>query len=125
MSWLGSAPATAEAKRIADAYPSRHALAVGARYIGNHDANNAAEGALRINALIRKNSMFFGSDRGAERAAVTLTILHSCRRAGIEPLRYLRQVTPTLLLHAKGRKQDLCKLTPLEMAKRDETTPTF
>ena len=128
----------AEAKRIADAYPSRHALAVGARYIGNHDAdlrrflanpllppdNNAAEGALRINALIRKNSMFFGSEDGAERAAVALTILHSCRLAGVEPLRYLQHVTPTLLLHAKGRKQDLCKLTPLEMAKRDETTPT-
>ena len=86
--------------------------------------NNAAEGALRINALIRKNSMFFGSEDGAERAAVALTILHNCRLAGVEPLRYLQQVTPTLLLHAKGRKQDLCKLTPLAMAKRDETTPT-
>ncbi len=68
--------------------------------------------------------MFFGSEDGAERAAVALTILHSCRLAGVEPLGYLQQVTPTLLLHGKGRKQDLATLTPLAMAQRDKATPT-
>jgi transposase len=127
----------AEAKRIAATYPSRHALAEGARYIGNHAAdlrrfladpllppdNNAAEGALRINALIRKNSMFFGSDGGGERAAIALTVLHSCRLAGIEPLGYLQRVTPALILHAKGRKQDLAALTPLAVAHGGQGMP--
>ena len=38
--------------------------------------------------------MFFGSDAGAERAAIALTVLHSCRLANIEPLTYLQHVTP-------------------------------
>jgi hypothetical protein len=100
-----------EAERIATAHPFSHPLAEGARYINKHwdllirfldepllpPDNNAAENALRINALIRKNSMFFGSEDGADRAAVALTVLHSCRLAEIEPNSYLAQVTPALL----------------------------
>lgn len=42
--------------------------------------NNAAEGALRVVALGRKNYLFAGSDRGGERAAflaAACSLLHS------------------------------------------------
>jgi transposase len=120
----------AEAERIAKVHPFSHPLAEGARYIDKHwdllirfldepllpPDNNAAENALRINALIRKNSMFFGSEDGADRAAIALTVLHSCRLAEIEPSSYLAQVTPSLLQHRLGRKQDLISLTPAAVA---------
>ncbi len=122
----------AEAARIAVAYPSRHPLAIAGRYIDNHrDAlrrfldeprlppdNNAAENALRINALIRKNSLFFGSEDGGHRAAIALTILHSCRMAKVEPLAYLKAVTPELLRARDGRQVDLAALMPVRYATR-------
>lgn len=115
-----------EAERIAKAYPGAHQLADGARYIRDHWAgltrfldqpelptdNNAAENALRINALIRKNSLFVGSLDAGHRDATALTVLHSCRLLGLVPADYLAKVTPALLLHRSGRKQDLAALTP-------------
>jgi hypothetical protein len=41
--------------------------------------NNPAENALRINALIRKNSLFVGSIAAAHRDAVAFSVLHFCR----------------------------------------------
>ena len=116
----------AEAERIVTAYPPSHQLADGARYILSYwdgltrfldhpdvpPDNNAAENALRINALIRKNSLFIGSLAAGHRDAVAMTILHSCRLTGLNPTNYLAQVTPTLLLHRRGRKQNLMALTP-------------
>ena len=120
-----------EAARIAKSYPNSHPLAEGARYIANHREalrrflrepllppdNNAAENALRINALIRKNSMFFGSNEGGERAAIALTVLHSCRLTGTEPLAYLQRVTPALIQHRRGKSIDLAALIPVPQAK--------
>jgi transposase len=108
------------------AYGKAHQLGDGALYIIDHWAgltrflddpllptdNNAAENALRINALIRKNSMFCGSLDAAHRDAVALTVVHSCRLAGLVPADYLAMVTPTLLLHRRGRPQNLAALTP-------------
>ena len=119
-----------EATRIASVYPGRHQLADGAQYILDHWAgltrflhqpelptdNNAAENALRINALIRKNSLFVGSLEAGHRDAVALTVLHSCRLLGLGPADYLARVTPALLLHRRGRKQDLAALTPAAVA---------
>jgi hypothetical protein len=115
-----------EAKRIAVKFHRNHPLADGSRYIIDYfpaltkflvnpelpPDNNAAEGALRINALIRKNSLFFGTEEAGERGAVAMTLLHSCRLAGIEPFGYLAKVTPTLILHHRGRPQDLPALLP-------------
>lgn len=115
-----------EAERIAKAYPPSHQLADGARYITDYwdglarfldhpevpPDNNAAENALRINTLIRKNSLFVGSLAAGHRDTVALTILHSCRLRNLNPADYLARVTPTLLLHRRGRIQDLKALTP-------------
>ena len=114
------------ARETLAAYGKVHQLGDGALYIIDHWAgltrflddpllptdNNAAENALRINALIRKNSMFSGSLDAAHRDAVALTVVHSCRLAGLVPADYLASVTPTLLLHRRGRPQNLAALTP-------------
>ena len=114
------------ARETLAAYGKAHQLGDGALYIIDHWAgltrflddpllptdNNAAENALRINALIRKNSMFAGSLDAAHRDAVALTVVHSCRLAGLVPADYLAMVTPTLLLHRRGRTQNLASLTP-------------
>jgi len=71
---------------------------------------------LRINALIRKNSLFVGSLAAGHRDAVALTVLHSCRLLSLIPIDYLTAVTPALLLHRRGRKQNLANLTPAALA---------
>ena len=116
----------AEAQRIAARYPGTHQLGDGAQYIIDYweglsrfldhpelpTDNNPAENALRINALIRKNSLFVGSLAAAHRDAVALTVLHSCRLQQLVPADYLARVTPKLILHRHGRRQDLAALTP-------------
>lgn len=127
----------AEAERMIGAYPGSHQLADGARYILDHwdglarfldhpdlpPDNNAAENALRINALIRKNSLFNGSLAAAHRDAVALTIFHACRLQGLVPAQYLAQVTPALLLHSRGRKTDLARLTPAAVKSGQGSSP--
>ena len=54
--------------------------------------NNASEAALRIIALIRKNSMFFGSVEAGRRYAVLHTLLACCDIAKINPLSYFADV---------------------------------
>jgi hypothetical protein len=57
--------------------------------------NNAAERALRVVALGRKNYLFAGSNRGGERAAAIYSLLGTAKLNGINPEHYL----PYLLTH--------------------------
>ena len=54
--------------------------------------NNAAERALRGIALGRRNWTFAGSQRGADRAAVMLTLITTCRLNDIDPKAWLADV---------------------------------
>ena len=54
--------------------------------------NNWSEGALRREAVGRKNWLFVGSDEGGEVNATLVTLLASCAMHGIEPLGYLRDL---------------------------------
>lgn len=54
--------------------------------------NNAAERALRGVALGRRNWTFAGSDRGADRAAVMLTLITTARLNDIDPRAWLADV---------------------------------
>jgi hypothetical protein len=54
--------------------------------------NNAAERALRAVVTGRKNWLFCGSATGAERAAVLFSVTGTCRRLGVDPFAYLRDV---------------------------------
>lgn len=58
--------------------------------------NNAAERSLRAVAVGRKNYLFFGSDVGGQTAAVLYSLVQTCKRLGIEPWRYLRDVLERL-----------------------------
>lgn len=54
--------------------------------------NNWSEGALRREAVGRKNWLFVGSDEGGEVNAALVTLLASCAMHGLEPLGYLRDL---------------------------------
>ncbi len=54
--------------------------------------NNAAERALRGIALGRRNWIFAGSQRGADRAAVMLTLLTTARLNDVDPQAWLADV---------------------------------
>src|SRR4051812_3006926 len=61
-------------------------------------------------ALTRKNFRFAGADSGGERAAIALTILGSCRLAGVDPLEYRTDVPGTA---APDAASPLARLTSL------------
>ena len=54
--------------------------------------NNAAERALRGVACGRKAWLFAGSDRGADRAAVMLTLIMTARLNGVDPKAWLADI---------------------------------
>jgi transposase len=75
-------------------YTLRHWIAL-TRYLDDPDFeidNNAAERAIKIFVLVRKNSLFLGSDRGGRAAAIHLSIIASCERNSIDPVAYLTDV---------------------------------
>jgi hypothetical protein len=69
--------------------------------------NNAAERALRVVALGRKNFLFAGSDAGGERAAAIYSLLGSARLNGIDPERYLHHVLERIPDHPVNKINDL------------------
>lgn len=54
--------------------------------------NNLVENAIRPTAIGKKNWLFFGEAEAGERSAILYTIIESCRRRGIDPFAYLRDV---------------------------------
>jgi transposase len=82
--------------------------------------NNASERAMRPAALGRKNFLFAGSDDGGRTTAVLYTLTQTCRRHGIDPFAYLRDVLTRL---PNGGFQELADLFPhrWDAAQRAET----
>jgi transposase len=72
-------------------------------------SNNAAERVLRGIALGRKSWLFAGSDRGGERAAVMLTLIHTAKLNGVDPQAWLADVLSRIAEH---RITDLAELLP-------------
>ena len=58
--------------------------------------NNLTENAIRPSAVGKKNWLFIGHPDAGWRAAVIYTLIVSCRRRGIEPWEYLRDVLQRL-----------------------------
>ena len=77
--------------------------------------NNAAERALRVVAIGRKNFLFAGSDAGGERAAALYSLLGSAKLNGVEPEAYLREVLTRLADHPVNR---INELLPWHLVKR-------
>jgi len=73
--------------------------------------NNIIERSIRPIAIGRKNWMFAGSEEGARRAALLMSLVGSCKLLGIDPAEYLGDV----LLRAKACKptaEGCADLTP-------------
>lgn len=69
--------------------------------------NNASEAALRIVALARKNSLFFGNDRAGRRFMVLYSLIATCERHDINPEVYLTDVLLRIRDHPKDRVAEL------------------
>ena len=54
--------------------------------------NNLAENAIRPIALGRKNYLFAGSHRGAERAAMFYSFFGTCKKNNVDPYKWLKKV---------------------------------
>lgn len=54
--------------------------------------NNRAERALRGVAVGRKNWLFVVNESGGKTAAILLTLIQTCRRIGLDPATYIRDV---------------------------------
>jgi transposase len=69
--------------------------------------NNACENAIRPVAVGRKNWLFAGSERGGHAAATIYTLVESCKREGIDPFRYFRDVLVRVATHPADRVHEL------------------
>jgi transposase len=69
--------------------------------------NNAAERALRVVAVGRKNWMFAGSDRGGETAATLYSIVASAKRHKLNIWAYLRDLLARIPTHRASQIDEL------------------
>ena len=58
--------------------------------------NNLVENAIRPTAIGKKNWLFIGEAEAGERGAILYTMVESCRRRGLDPYAYLRDVLTRL-----------------------------
>ena len=65
--------------------------------------NNLVENAIRPTAIGKKNWLFVGDADAGERSAIIYTIIESCRRRGLDPYAYLKDVL-TRLPHMTNRQ---------------------
>jgi len=57
---------------------------------------NLVENAIRPTAIGKKNWLFVGDAAAGERSAIIYTLIESCRRRGLDPYAYLREVLARL-----------------------------
>ena len=76
--------------------------------------NNLVENAIRPTALGKKNWLFIGAAEAGQRSAVLYTVVESCRRRGLDPYAYLRDVLTRL---PKMTNRQTSEVTPEAWAK--------
>ena len=69
--------------------------------------NNLAENAIRPITLGRKNYLFAGSNRGAERAAMMYSFFGTCKKNDVNPNEWLRKVLEVIPTYKVNRLTDL------------------
>ena len=69
--------------------------------------NNLAENAIRPIALGRKNYLFAGSERGAERAAMFYSFFGTCKKNNINPFDWLKKVLEVIPDYKVNQLTDL------------------
>ena len=65
--------------------------------------NNLVENAIRPTAIGKKNWLFVGDADAGQRSAIIYTLIESCRRRGLDPYTYLREIL-TKLPHMTNRQ---------------------
>jgi hypothetical protein len=89
--------------------------------------NNLVENAIRPTAVGKKNWLFIGEAQAGQRSAILFTIIENCRRLGINPFEYLRDVltrlpkltnrqTHTVTPAAWAKEQAQLQHAPLKLA---------
>jgi hypothetical protein len=58
--------------------------------------NNLVENAIRPTAIGKKNWLFIGDANAGQRSAIIYTVIENCRRRGLDPFAYLRDVLTRL-----------------------------
>ena len=76
--------------------------------------NNLVENAIRPTALGKKNWLFIGEADAGERGAILYTIIETCRRRGIDPNAYLKDVLTRL---PRMTNHQVHEVTPAAWAK--------
>lgn len=80
------------------------------RYTDHHNYhidNNLIENSIRPLALGRKNYLFAGSHKAAQRAAMMYSFFATCKINQIEPLEWLTKVLKTIPEHKANKLQEL------------------
>jgi hypothetical protein len=81
--------------------------------------NNLIENAIRPTAIGKKNFLFIGHPDAGWRSAVIYSVLGSCRRHGIDPHEYLRDVLRRL---PAMKISEIAQVTPAAWARAKRTT---
>jgi transposase len=76
--------------------------------------NNLVENAIRPTAVGKKNWLFIGGAQAGDRSAIIYTVIECCRRRGLDPFAYLRDVFTRLPSMTNWQVKDL---TPEAWAK--------
>lgn len=84
--------------------------------------NNLVENAIRPTALGKKNWLFVGADTAGDRSAILYTVIESCRRRGLDPYAYLKDVLTRL--PALTNRQ-IPEITPAAWGKARPVTHTL
>lgn len=86
-------------------------------------SNNSAERSLRGVVVGRKNWLFVGHPNAGPRAAIILSLIETCRRLGVEPYAYLKDVIAELAKDP-GHAEELTprKWLECEQAKAQKAT---
>jgi len=80
--------------------------------------NNLVENAIRPTAIGKKNWLFIGQAAAGERSAIIYTVIESCRRRGLNPYAYLRDVLTRL---PRMTNKQIPQVTPEAWAKMQRT----
>ena len=76
--------------------------------------HNACENSIRPTAVGKKNFLFVGHPAAGQRSAIIYSVLGSCRRHGVNPDEYLRDLFERL---PKAKTSEVKSLTPAAWAK--------
>lgn len=76
--------------------------------------NNLVENAIRPTAVGKKNWLFIGAAEAGERSAILYTLIENCRRFGLNPYEYLRDILTRL---PSMTNQQTRTVTPVAWAK--------